>query len=57
MTGDTSGDIFLVEVVGRHVEWVPVCPEVEMGLGVPRDTLRLEQQGGRPPAGDDQEWS
>jgi uncharacterized protein YbgA (DUF1722 family)/uncharacterized protein YbbK (DUF523 family) len=28
-------------VLGRHVEWVPVCPEVELGLGVPRDTLRL----------------
>lgn len=26
---------------GRHVEWVPVCPEVELGLGVSRDTLRL----------------
>jgi uncharacterized protein YbgA (DUF1722 family)/uncharacterized protein YbbK (DUF523 family) len=24
---------------------VPVCPEVEMGLGVPRDTLRLELRG------------
>lgn len=32
----------LVETVGRHVEWVPVCPEVELGLGTPRPTLRLE---------------
>ena len=27
-----------------HIDAVPVCPEVEMGLGVPRDTLRLVKQ-------------
>ena len=43
--GGHKRDAFLVEVFGRYVEWVPVCPEVEMGLGVPRDTLRLERQG------------
>ena len=42
--GGHKRDAFLVEVFARHVEWVPVCPEVEMGLGVPRDTLRLELQ-------------
>lgn len=36
-----------MDVLGPHVEWVPVCPEVELGLGVPRPTLRLE---GRPTA-------
>ena len=35
-------DGFLVETFGPHVEWVPVCPEVEAGFGVPRETLRLE---------------
>lgn len=29
-------------LLGPHVEWVAVCPEVELGLGVPRDTLGLE---------------
>ncbi|HSF33954.1 MAG TPA: DUF523 and DUF1722 domain-containing protein [Candidatus Tectomicrobia bacterium] len=43
--GGHKRDAFLVEVFGRYVEWVPVCPEVEMGLGVPRDALRLELQG------------
>jgi uncharacterized protein YbgA (DUF1722 family)/uncharacterized protein YbbK (DUF523 family) len=43
--GGHKRDAFLVEVFGRYVEWVPVCPEVEMGLGVPRDTLRLELRG------------
>jgi uncharacterized protein YbgA (DUF1722 family)/uncharacterized protein YbbK (DUF523 family) len=34
-------DPFLVETFGRHVEWVPVCPELEAGFGVPRDPMRL----------------
>ena len=32
---------FLVDTLGSFVEFVPVCPEVELGLGVPRETLRL----------------
>ncbi len=35
-------DAFLVETFGLHVEWVQVCPEVEAGYGVPRQTMRLE---------------
>ena len=34
-------DTFLTEVLGRYVEWVPVCPEVEAGLGTPREAMRL----------------
>ncbi len=34
-------DPFLVETFGQHVEWVPVCPEVEAGFGTPRDAMRL----------------
>jgi len=34
-------DHFLVDMLGPHVEFVPVCPEVECGLGVPRETMRL----------------
>jgi len=46
--GGHKRDAFLVETFGRFVEWVPVCPEVEMGLPVPRDTLRLvrDEDGG-----------
>src|SRR5271169_6525634 len=36
---------FLVETLGRFVEFVPVCPEMEIGLGVPRETLRLVRKG------------
>src|SRR5262249_20666098 len=44
--GGHKRDAFLTETLGRFVEWVPVCPEVELGLGVPRPTLRLERRGG-----------
>ncbi|MFD0774688.1 DUF523 domain-containing protein, partial [Streptomonospora algeriensis] len=37
---------FLTDMLDRHVEWVPICPEAEIGLGVPRETLRLERAGG-----------
>jgi uncharacterized protein YbgA (DUF1722 family)/uncharacterized protein YbbK (DUF523 family) len=39
--GGHKKDAFLTETLGPFVEWVPVCPEVEIGLGTPRDTLRL----------------
>jgi uncharacterized protein YbbK (DUF523 family) len=43
--GGHKRDAFLTETLGPLVEWVPVCPEVELGLGVPRPTLRLEREG------------
>jgi uncharacterized protein YbgA (DUF1722 family)/uncharacterized protein YbbK (DUF523 family) len=33
---------YLTDVLGEWVEWVSVCPEMEIGLGVPRPTIRLE---------------
>jgi uncharacterized protein YbgA (DUF1722 family)/uncharacterized protein YbbK (DUF523 family) len=43
--GGHKRDGFLTTVLGPHVRFVPVCPEVEMGLGTPRETLRLVRQG------------
>ena len=43
--GGHKRDAFLVGSFGRFVTWVPVCPEVELGLGTPRDTIRLERHG------------
>jgi len=43
--GGHKRDSFLVDTFGRWVEWVPVCPEVEIGLGTPRPTMRLERRG------------
>lgn len=39
--GGHKRDLFLTDVLGRYVEWVPVCPEVEAGLGTPREAMRL----------------
>jgi uncharacterized protein YbgA (DUF1722 family)/uncharacterized protein YbbK (DUF523 family) len=36
---------YLTDVLGPFVEYVPVCPEVEVGMGVPRPTVRLERHG------------
>jgi uncharacterized protein YbgA (DUF1722 family)/uncharacterized protein YbbK (DUF523 family) len=39
--GQHKRDGFVVDELGPHVEWVPVCPEVEVGMGVPREPVRL----------------
>jgi uncharacterized protein YbgA (DUF1722 family)/uncharacterized protein YbbK (DUF523 family) len=39
--GRHKRDPFLVETLGPHVSWVPICPEVEAGFGTPRDPMRL----------------
>lgn len=39
--GGHKRDHFLTDVLGRYVEWVAVCPEVEAGLGTPREAMRL----------------
>jgi uncharacterized protein YbgA (DUF1722 family)/uncharacterized protein YbbK (DUF523 family) len=45
--GGHKRDAFLADVFGRYVEWIPVCPEFEIGLGVPRETLRLIDNDGQ----------
>jgi uncharacterized protein YbgA (DUF1722 family)/uncharacterized protein YbbK (DUF523 family) len=39
--GGHALDRFLRDTLGTYVEYVPVCPEVECGFGIPRETLRL----------------
>ena len=34
-------DPCLKDTLGKYLEFVPVCPEVELGLGVPREAMRL----------------
>jgi len=46
--GGHKRDPFLANTLGRFVEWVPVCPEVELGLGVPREPIRLEGDPAAP---------
>ena len=46
--GGHKRDGLIIATLGRRFEWVPVCPEVEMGLGVPREALRLEGRDDSP---------
>jgi uncharacterized protein YbbK (DUF523 family) len=41
-------DSFLKDSLGKYVEYVPVCPEVECGLGIPRKSMRLEGEPNSP---------
>jgi uncharacterized protein YbgA (DUF1722 family)/uncharacterized protein YbbK (DUF523 family) len=34
-------DKYLRDILGQHVNYVPVCPETESGLPVPREAMRL----------------
>ncbi len=35
-------DRFLRDTLGQYVDYVPVCPEVECGLPIPRESMHLE---------------
>ena len=41
-------DRYLTDTLGQFVEYVPVCPEVECGFGVPRESFRLVGDPGNP---------
>ena len=41
-------DRYLTDTLGQFVEYVPVCPEVEAGFGVPRETFRLTGDPEKP---------
>ena len=49
--GGHKRDPFLVSTFGRFVEWVPVCPEVEVGMGTPREAIQLVAAPDGVPAG------
>jgi uncharacterized protein YbgA (DUF1722 family)/uncharacterized protein YbbK (DUF523 family) len=39
--GQHKRDAFLNDQLAPFVEWVPICPEVEIGMGIPRESVRL----------------
>jgi uncharacterized protein YbgA (DUF1722 family)/uncharacterized protein YbbK (DUF523 family) len=41
-------DRFITETLGRYVEYVTVCPEVECGMPVPRESMHLEGDSQSP---------
>ena len=46
--GGHKWDRFITETLGKFVEFVPVCPEVECGLGIPREAMHLVSSPGGP---------
>ncbi|MBN2736537.1 MAG: DUF523 and DUF1722 domain-containing protein [Spirochaetales bacterium] len=40
-------DRYLRDVLGQFVDYFPVCPEAECGLGIPREPVRLVEVDGR----------
>ncbi len=48
--GNHKLDNFLRGTLGQFFEWVPVCPEVAIGLGVPRPPIRLVGSASTPRA-------
>jgi uncharacterized protein YbgA (DUF1722 family)/uncharacterized protein YbbK (DUF523 family) len=39
--GGHKRDRFLTDTLGQFIEWIPICPEVEVGMTVPREPVRL----------------
>ncbi len=39
--GGHKRDRYLTDVLGENVTWLPVCPELEIGLGIPRPGIQL----------------
>ena len=48
--GNHKHDSYLTGTFGRFFEWVPVCPEIAIGLGVPRPPIRLTGSPAAPRA-------
>ena len=46
--GGHKQDRYLLETLARYLLLVPVCPEVEVGMGTPRESVRLEGKADAP---------
>lgn len=46
--GGNKLDRFLTDILGQYVQYVPVCPEVECGLPIPRESMHLEGDPSSP---------
>ncbi|UCG14989.1 MAG: DUF523 domain-containing protein, partial [Deltaproteobacteria bacterium] len=40
--GGHKRDRFITDTLGQFVQFVPVCPEAECGLGIPRESMHLK---------------
>jgi len=41
--GGHKRDLTVTELLAVHFEWVPVCPEVDVGMGTPREPIELRR--------------
>lgn len=46
--GGHKKDSYVTGALAHHFTWVPVCPELELGLGVPREAIRLVGDAAAP---------
>jgi uncharacterized protein YbgA (DUF1722 family)/uncharacterized protein YbbK (DUF523 family) len=46
--GGHQKDAYITGVLALHFSWVPVCPEMEVGMGVPREPVRLTGDAAAP---------
>ncbi len=46
--GQHKKDPYIVHTLGQFFDFVPVCPEVECGLGIPREAMHLEGDPASP---------
>ena len=46
--GGHQKDAYITGVLADHFTWVPVCPELEVGMGVPREPIRLVGDAAAP---------
>ncbi len=46
--GQHKHDSYIAGILSQWFEFVPVCPEFELGLGVPREPMRLEGDPDHP---------
>ena len=35
-------DRYITDILGAYFEFLPICPEIAVGMGVPRESVRLE---------------
>src|SRR5262245_23153030 len=46
--GGDKKDQLLIKTFGDHIDCVPVCPEDEMGMRIPREAVRPAADAGKP---------
>ena len=45
--GKNKLDLYLRDTLGKHVKYIPICPEVESGMSIPREAIKLVEIKGK----------